>query len=286
MNLKEKLLYSSFEFKDDVLYKVIEDFHFFYLKLSNKKEVVAICLNKALLHKNDLKVINKKFKGIARIYSDNLLLRNDVLYIDLISYDNIISDLENIGKYLHYINYYERKNCVMCCCSASYNTVDNKLIPIEEKCIEKYHNDKKLLKEKDKNIKKALLMALLGAFIGILPSLIIAMLVESYTIVSSILVFICPFLSMILYYKNDVNRTNKSDLLCVLISLLFVILYHVSLILICINAHNITSFKMYFEVLKYYVYESYIETIMMFIIGMFSAMFLIKKKTLIRFSKV
>ena len=60
MNLKEKLLYSSFEYKDDVLYKVIEDFHFFYLKLSNKKEVIAICLNKALLHKNDLKVINKK----------------------------------------------------------------------------------------------------------------------------------------------------------------------------------------------------------------------------------
>ena len=75
-------------------------------------------------------------------------------------------------------------------------------------------------------------------------------------------------------------------MLCVLISLLFVVIYHVSLILICINAHNITSFKMYFEVLKYYVYESYIETIMMFIIGMFSAMFLIKKKTLIRFSKV
>ena len=85
MNLKEKLLYSSFEYKDDVLYKVIEDFHFFYLKLSNKKEVIAICLNKALLHKNDLKVINKKFKGVARIYSDNLLLRNDVIYIDLLS---------------------------------------------------------------------------------------------------------------------------------------------------------------------------------------------------------
>lgn len=286
MNLKEKLLYSSFEFKDDVLYKVIEDFHFFYLKLSNKKEVVALCLNKALLHKNDLKVINKKFKGIARIYSDNLLLRNDVLYIDLISYDNIISDLEKIGKYLHYINYHERKNCVMCGCNASYNAVDNKLIPIEKKCIEKYHEDQKHFKEKDSNIKKALLMALLGSFVGILPSFIIAMLVESYTIVSSILVFICPFLSIILYYKNDVNRTNKSDLLCILISLFFVFLYHLSLVLICINAHNITSIKMYFEVLKYYVYESYIETIMMFIIGVFSAMFLIKKKTLIRFSKV
>ena len=129
-------------------------------------------------------------------------------------------------------------------------------------------------------------MALLGSFVGILPSFIIAMLVESYTIVSSILVFICPFLSIILYYKNDVNRTNKSDLLCILISLFFVFLYHLSLVLICINAHNITSIKMYFEVLKYYVYESYIETIMMFIIGVFSAMFLIKKKTLIRFSKV
>ena len=79
---------------------------------------------------------------------------------------------------------------------------------------------------------------------------------------------------------------RKFVILYILISLLFVVFYHVSLILICINAHNITSINMYFEVLKYYVYESYIETIMMFVIGVFSAMFLIKKKTLIRFSKV
>ena len=187
---------------------------------------------------------------------------------------------------MQYINYYERTNCVMCGCKATYNTVNNKLIPIEEKCISKYHNELNSLKQKDKNNKKAILFAILGGFVGILPSLIIALLVESYTIISSILVFISPFLSIILYYKNDVNRTNKSDLICICISLLYVLIYHFIIVLVCIKAHEITSISMYFEVLKYYVYESIFETIMMFVIGVFSSMFLTKKKTLIRFSKV
>ena len=63
-------------------------------------------------------------------------------------------------------------------------------------------------------------------------------------------------------------------------------MYHLILVLVCIKAHGITSVSMYFEVLKYYVYESIFETIMMFVIGVFSAIFLTKKKTLIRFSKV
>ena len=286
MSLQESLIYQHFVYQDEVLYKIIEDFHFVYVKLKNNKEVLAICLNKALLHKNDLKVMNEKFKGVANFYSDNVLLRNDVIYIELINYDNIINNLESIGKYLHYINYHERKNCIMCGCKSTYNVVDNKLIPIEEKCVCKYHNELDVLRQKNTNRKKAFLFSVLGSLVGILPSLIIALLVENYTIVSSILVFISPFLSVILYYKNDVNRTTNSDFVCLLTSSLFVLLYHFVLVFICINSQDITSISMYFDVLKFDIIESIIETIMMFVFGACSSFFLTKKKTLIRFSKV
>ena len=264
----------------------IKGFNFFYCVLKQKNEAFGVCLNKSLVHKNDLKVINKKFRHIAKIYSDNAALKSDVLYIVLKDYQNILENLEEIANFLHYINYRQRESCIMCGCKTTLRGYNKKVIPIDEKCIKRLQDEKNDFNNSNKLFKKAFLFSLIGSFVGIVPSLIIALLVRNYTLASTLLLFISPFCSLVLFNNVKIIRTTKNDIICGIISLLSILLYHLLLVMICCKEESITSIDSYFKTFDYLIIESMIETVFVYVVGFTSATFLIKKKAFIRFNKL
>ena len=174
MKLLETIQKLNLSYKDDVAYLNVNGFDFFYCVLKNNKEVLGVCLNKSLIHKNDLKVINKKFKSFAKVTSDNAALKSDVLYISFKDYDDIHEKLINITNFLRYINYHQRGSCIMCGCKANNVAYKNKLISIDDKCMDRLKEEEQDFINSKKFVKKSIIYSLLGSIIGITPSLIIA----------------------------------------------------------------------------------------------------------------
>ena len=155
----------------------------------------------------------------------------------------------------------------------------NFLIPLDQKCQNKIINEDAEFKQNNKKLKIAILLALLGGLIGILPSIIIAIILESYSIISTILLFLSPFLSVIFFYKSGIYRQTKNDILIALIALI----YQIVLVVICLNASHATSFIEYYNYYKNFIIENIIGLIFTYFVGYFAALFLSKKKILIRF---
>ncbi len=285
MKLKEVLDDYSVNYIEDIPYFKVNDFTYFYCTLKSK-EYLGVCLNKSLVRKSDLKYINQQCRPFAKITCDSIALKNDLLYIELLNQDNLMDKLNRISKLLKSMNYVQRKNCVLCGNKVDIHKFHQFLFPIDEKCWTNLEMERKRYSTNQKDyFKKSFLYGLIGAFIGIIPSTIIAFILESYSIISTILLFLSPFLTVIFFYKTKIFRTKKNDLICSLISVVFVLIYHLILILICVHAHQITSIQMYFTILKNYVFESLIETVFVYWIGLISAQFLTKPKTFIRLKK-
>ena len=70
MNFLEEIKQYHPFYKGDIPYFIVNGFHFFYCKLKDNKEVLSVCLNKGLIHQNDLKVLNKFYKNIIKFTSD------------------------------------------------------------------------------------------------------------------------------------------------------------------------------------------------------------------------
>ena len=287
MNLCEEIKQYHPFYKGDIPYFIVNGFHFFYCKLKDNKEVLSVCLNKGLIHQNDLKVLNKFYKNIIKFTSDNMAFKNDMLYLQISNEYDLLEVLNEVSEKLNELNYYPKKNCVFCGCEASYQKVDKVIIPIDEKCSNRLFDEKKeLIDNYNENIKKSIKYAFLAGFIGILPALLVAFILGSYSIISTLLLFICPFITTMMFYKTDIIRTTKNDVKCLYISLLFIVIYHLILIPICVIEHHITSFINYFEVLNVFFYESIIETIFVYIVGLFAGYFLIKRKPITRLNKL
>ena len=287
MNFLEEIKQYHPFYKGDIHYFIVNGFHFFYCKLKYNKEVLSVCLNKGLIHQNDLKVLNKFYKNIIKFTSDNMAFKNDMLYLQISNEYDLLEVLNEVSEKLNELNYYPKKNCVFCGCEASYQKVDKVIIPIDEKCSNRLSDEKKeLIVNYNENIKKSIKYAFLAGFIGILPALLVAFILGSYSIISTLLLFICPFLTTMMFYKTDIIRTTKNDVKCLYISLLFIVIYHLILIPICVIEHHITSFINYFEVLNVFFYESIIETIFVYIVGLFAGYFLIKRKPITRLNKL
>lgn len=285
MELLNRLKDYNVKYKDGIPYFDIDGYVFFYYFLNNK-ECFAICLNKPLINISDLKVINKKIKDFAKVDIDNIAYKNDLMYISLTNFENIENKLITIKDLLFSFSYNCRKNCIVCGNKTPLNKYKNALLPIEDHCINKLIEEEKTIKDNyEKNIKKSVWFSLLGGFIGILPAIIVTLILGSYSIISTILLFLSPFLSVLLYNKTSVHRSKKSDTLNALTSLGFIILYHIIMIVAFSILYTITSINIYFEAFNYLLLETLIETIFAYVIGLISGCYLSKKRLIIRLSK-
>ncbi len=285
MKLKDILKDYPVSYLHDIPYFQIGEYTFFYYLLK-EKEYFGVCLNKSLVRKSDLKFMNQQCRQYAKIICDQIALKNDLLFIELLEFDDIVAKLTDIAKLLKSMNYVNRKTCVLCGNKVAPLSFHQLLLPMDEICkgklqkeFDDYHQNQQ------KHFKKAFFLGLLGAFLGIIPSLILAFILRSYSIISTLLLFLCPFLTIILFYKENIHRTLKNDLICGMLSFIFIIIYHLILIVICTHEHQITSIDMYFTILKNYVIESIIETLFVYCIGLISACLLCKPKLFIRLKK-
>ena len=285
MELLKQLKNENLNYIDDVPYFDIDGYIFFYYSLNNS-ECFAICLNKPLISNNDLKLINQKVRNIAKLYVDNIAYKNDFLYITFYDFENIYDKLKEVKDVLYSLSYGCRKNCIVCGKKTSLNKYMNALVPIEKECIEKLLNERKTINDNYRNnIKKSVLLSLLGGLIGIIPAIIVTLILGSYSIMSTILLFICPFLTVLLYNKTPIHRSKKSDLLNTLTSIGFIILYHIIMIVSFVILYTITSIEIYFEAFNYLLLETLLETIFAYVVGLLSGFYLSKKRLIVRLSK-
>lgn len=268
--------------ESDIPYFKICDFIVFYHAYKNN-EYFCINLNKSLISINDLTKLNKITHDYAKIKVTSSALKNDFLYIKLYEYSNILQKLTTICEYLKNLGYHSRHNCLLCGCETNMVNYQNFLIPLDQKCQNKIINEDAGFKQNNKKLKIAILLALLGGLIGILPSIIIAIILESYSIISTILLFLSPFLSAIFFYKSGIYRQTKNDILIALIALFYQLIYQIVLVVICLNASHATSFIEYYNYYKNFIIENIIGLIFTYFVGYFAALFLSKKKILIRF---
>lgn len=286
MKLLEKLKEYNVSYLNDIPYFKINDFNIFYHTFQNK-EYLCLLLHRSLISLNDLKELNYFEKGIAKIKVSSVALKNDLLYIDFYEYNDLYHKLLEICDFLKEFNYHGRELCILCGQKASLVSYDSFLIPLDDKCYHKLKNeDQELLNNQKTKFKKALLLGLLGGLIGLMPALIVSYILASYSLISNILLFLIPFLSVIFFYRSGLNHLGKNDLYIHIISLFYYLIYHLLLVIICVNESNITSIKEYFNVYKTFFIESILFSIFTYLIGYFAAIFLSKNKVFVRFKKL
>lgn len=284
--INENLKSYNFAYIDNIPYFEVKGFKYFCFTLKNK-DIFGVCLHKSLISKGDLKLLNNKCKGVAKIKSDNAALKNDLLLIEVLDYHDVIKKLELISETLVSLGYHERNNCIVCGNSCEHKNYKNLLLPIDSKCISTLNNDNASNKKNhEKYFKISLVYAIVGAFIGILPAVLMTFLIQTYSIITALLLFLSPFLSILMFYKKPIIRNKKYDLICAGTSLIFIIIYHIFAILYYLKVFEVNSFASYFNEVKIYLLETIIETIFSFIIGYFSIGFLIRKRAFERLKSI
>ena len=285
MELKEKLKNYNVSYFEDIPYFVIDDYIFSYYKLKNK-ECFTLCINKPLIHKSDLNIINKKYKKEIKLIVDNIAFKNDLIYVYLYDYDNIYEKLQIVVDELSSLTYKNRNNCVVCGNKAPLNRYKDVLIPIDDKCIDKLNNEE--IENINKNnlfIKKSINYATIASLITIILPVFISFLLGNYSIISTILMFLPPFIAHIFYNKTPMNRTRQSDLHVFIISLLSIFVCHILIMLLFIILYQVPSIVSYFKTFNILIVQSLIESILFYIIGFISGSFIVKKRAIIRLQK-
>ena len=284
MNLLNNIK-NEVEYIDNIAYLDIEGYLFFYYVL-NDKEVFAISLNKPLISKEDLKLFNIKLNKKAVCTVDNIAYKNDLLYVEIIDNNLIIQTLKKLKDILYSMTYKPRENCIVCGKKALFNNYKNALVPIDKQCIDKLNEEEQTIKNTYKdNINKSMLLSILGGFIGIIPAIIVTLILGSYSIISTILLFLVPFLTILFYNNTPIYRSKKSDVINALTSLGFIVIYHIIMIILFTILYTITSIDVYIEAFNYLLLETLLETIFAYVIGLLSGYYLSKKRVTVRFSK-
>ena len=285
MELFEKIKGYEIKYIENVPYFDIDGYIFFYYCLNDKHERFALCLNKPLIRKSDISIINKKIKKFAKTCIDNIAYKNDLLFIELFDFSDIYTKLVKIKDVLYDLNYKNRNNCILCGKKAELNLYKNAIVPIEKECINKLINDENIKTNlKKKYFKKSLLLSLLGGFVGILPTILLNYFLGSYTIMSTILLFLSPFLSVLLFNLSDMPRSKSGDILNMITSLSFVILNQVFIFMMYWHLYEIKSIIHYLDVFNYLLLETFIEIVFAYVIGLFSGYFMVKKREIIKIS--
>ena len=286
MELLDKIKNYNVKYKDDKPYFDIDGFIFFYYVLNNKNELFAICLNKPLIRLSDVKVINKQIKDFAKVSIDNIAFKNDLLFIELFEYTDIYTKLSKIKEVLINLNYSNRKSCILCGKATTLNVYKDALVPIDIECVDKLYNEEKDNANTNKKyFKKSFLLSLLGGLIGILPTILLNYVLGSYTIMSTILLFLSPFLTVVLFNSTPINRYKLNDKINFITSLVFVILYHAFVVFMYSFLYEVKSINHYFDIFNYLLLETLIETIFAYVLGLLSGYYIVKKRKIIRFSK-
>lgn len=271
---------SQFLFEDNVYYINIKGYIFSYVTLK-KKEALCIVLNKSIISKNDIILLSQCLKGNFFILLDQLALKKDTLYLvfkNNVSND-ILSILNDFCTQLYELNYHTRTNCFICGSKTSLHNYKNILVPVEQNCLQKCLKEEKDIALNDKIvIKKSIILSFCFSLLGILPAIIIAYFTGGYSIISSILLFIPSFLAVFFFYKTKISRTKTNDLLCLFLSSFSFLIYHLIMIIMCVSFFNIKNVNDFLNQLQNYFIESILETIFVFILGYFSATFLVKKR--------
>lgn len=268
---------------DNILHICIDDYTFFYYKLNNK-ECFCVCLNKPLTHLSDIKIMNKKCKGFAKFKIDNISFKNDLLYI-FINLDYDVNEcLKYISEMLSSLHYFNRSSCIVCGKKADLLNYKNALLLAHKPCIDKLIvEDNMIIDRYNKYYRKSFSLAILASFIAIIPSIILSFILGSYSIISSLLMFLPSFLSLIMFYKTPIDRTKKLDFTVFIISFSFVIIYHLMVILMFTLIYQIKSLDSYIKTFNYLIIESIVESIIFYFIGFISCGFIIKKPLRRRF---
>ena len=285
MGLKDILKKYQVNYYEDIPYFVINDYIFFYYKLKNT-ECFAVCINRPLIHKSDLSLINKKYKNIIKLKVDNIAYKNDLIYIYLHEFDDIDVKLKIVSEELSSLNYLNRNNCIVCGNKASLNKYKNILVNIDTDCIEKLNKEELDNINKSKTyFKKSLSSSIIASIICILPSIILSFLLGNYSIITAVLMFLPPFFSIIFFNKSPMNRTKKSDLIVFIVSFSSIILCHILIIILFSFLYQIKSLLTYFSAFNILIIESLIETILFYFIGYISGSFIVKKRVTIKLEK-
>ena len=226
-SLLETLKTYQYELIDDVITLKAKNYLFFYCVIKTgikHTEALGIILNKPLLDKDKIKELSNRFNKYGKIYYDNLVLVQDMIYITFKENKQLFDKLTVVVDYLNEIDITYRDKCIICGSKADYHAYHGFLAPIHTNCLEKVKTKEKIENNKKQSNTLAYIFATLGALIGVLPILIIYLLSNALVVLLS---FLAPVFACYGFVLGKGKRTTLSDIYTIVISFVFVILMDV-----------------------------------------------------------